>query len=101
MAQMKRQQTLVRDHLTMIVIALLVIISAIAIVLSQHHSRGLITGLQGLYVERDKLDTEWGQLLLEQSTWATPSRIEHFAGEKLNMRVPSHDNFMVIRGRSQ
>ncbi len=90
---------LIRNHLGLIIIALLVIISAIAIVLSQHHSRSLITELQDLYVERDKLDTEWGQLLLEQSTWATPSRIEHFANDKLNMRVPSHDNFVVIRGR--
>ncbi|MBL1432332.1 MAG: cell division protein FtsL [Gammaproteobacteria bacterium] len=87
---------LIRDHIAVIVIALLVMVSAIAIVLSQHHSRGLITELQGLYVERDWLDTEWGQLLLEQSTWATPSRIEHFAGNKLNMSVPSHDNFVVL-----
>ena len=87
---------LIRDHITVIVIALLVMASAIGIVLSQHHSRGLITELQRLYAERDTLDTEWGQLLLEQSTWATPSRIEHFAGDKLDMRVPSHDNFVVI-----
>ncbi|MBN4078961.1 cell division protein FtsL [Gammaproteobacteria bacterium AH-315-C21] len=87
---------LIRDHIAVIVIALLVMMSAIAVVLSQHHSRGLITELQGLYVERDWLDTEWGQLLLEQSTWAAPSRIEHLAGIKLNMSVPSHDNFVVL-----
>ncbi|MBL1292429.1 MAG: cell division protein FtsL [Thiotrichales bacterium] len=87
---------LIRDHLAVIIVALLVIISAIAIVLSQHHSRSLITELQSLYVERDNLDTEWGQLLLEQSTWATPSRIEYFAGDKLGMRVPSYDNFVVL-----
>ncbi len=87
---------LIRDHITTILIALLVIASAIGLVLSQHHSRGLITELQRLYEERDRLDIEWGQLLLEQSTWATPSRIEYFAADKLDMRVPGHDNFVVI-----
>jgi len=87
---------LIRDHITVIILGLLVMVSAIAIVLSQHNSRGLVTELQGLYQERDTLDTEWGQLLLEQSTWATPSRIESFAGNKLGMQVPAHDNFVVI-----
>ena len=87
---------IVRTHISVLVIALLVLLSAIAIVLSQHYSRALVTELQALYVERDNLDIEWGQLLLEQSTWATPSRVEHVAVEKLDMRVPGRDNFVVI-----
>lgn len=86
----------VRHYLASVVLGLLVVISAIAIVLSQHHYRGLVTELQGLHVERDELDVEWGQLLLEQSTWATPSRIERFAGGTLDMQVPGQDNFVVI-----
>ncbi len=87
---------LIRKHMSVLLIALLVLLSAIAIVLSQHTSRSLVAELQTLYVERDRLDIEWGQLLLEQSTWATPSRVEHVAVEKLDMRVPGHDNFVVI-----
>lgn len=87
---------LIRDYIAASIIAVLVIVSAIAIVLSQHYSRGLVTQLQTLYEERDSLNVEWGQLLLEQSTWATPGRIGHVASEKLNMHVPGHDNFVVI-----
>jgi cell division protein FtsL len=34
------------------------------------------------------LDVEWGQLQLEQSTWATHTRVEQIARDKLGMRPP-------------
>ena len=41
------------------------------------------------------LDIEWGQLQLEQSTWATDDRIESFARTRLGMKAPD-DNSMVL-----
>ncbi len=34
------------------------------------------------------LDVEWGQLQLEQSTWATHTRVEQIARDKLGMHAP-------------
>ncbi len=87
---------LARRYAAIIALGLLVLMTAIAIVLGQHHSRSLVSELQALHVERDKLDVEWGQLLLEQSTWATPSRVEGVAGGRLGMQVPEQDSYVVI-----
>ena len=34
------------------------------------------------------LEVEWGQLQLEQSTWAAHARVEKIAREKLGMKAP-------------
>ena len=34
------------------------------------------------------MDVEWGQLQLEQSTWAAPVRVEKIAVQKLQMLQP-------------
>ncbi|MCW8982767.1 MAG: cell division protein FtsL [Gammaproteobacteria bacterium] len=44
---------------------------------------------------RDQLNTYWGRLQLEQSTWATHGRIEKIARTKLQMVIP--DNSEVVR----
>jgi cell division protein FtsL len=41
-------------------------------------------------------ETEFGQLQLEQSTWAMHSRIEELASQKLNMQVPEAKRIQVI-----
>ena len=43
-----------------------------------------------------KLDIEYGQLQLEQSTWAMHARIEKIAGGQLMMRVPSSARIQVV-----
>jgi cell division protein FtsL len=35
------------------------------------------------------LETEYGQLQLEQSTWGMPARVEKIAREQLRMQLPS------------
>jgi cell division protein FtsL len=42
-----------------------------------------------------QLDIEWGQLQLEQSTWATHARIEKIAA-KSGLRIPSTARVQVI-----
>jgi cell division protein FtsL len=43
-----------------------------------------------------QLDVEWGQLQLEQSTWAMHARIEKVASGKLMMRVPPATRVQVV-----
>lgn len=74
----------------------LLLASAVAVVWGKHQSRGLFVELQKLQSERDRLDTEWGQLRLEQSTAATYGRIEQMAREDLSMVVPSPNEVRIV-----
>jgi cell division protein FtsL len=49
----------------------------------------------------DALDVEWGQLQLEQSTWANHSRVEKIAREKLQMKTPPAAQVVSLEGRGQ
>jgi len=43
-----------------------------------------------------QLEVEWGQLQLEQSTWATHSRIERLAQRHLLMHVPTVEQVQML-----
>lgn len=74
----------------------MVVISAQAVIYSKHQSRLLFTALQAELRLRDELNIEWGQLQLEQSTWATHGRIEEVAGSRLNMRLPNTRSTVIL-----
>lgn len=44
----------------------------------------------------DELQAEWTQLLLEQSVYASETRIEQLAREKLNMQTVQADDMRII-----
>ena len=44
-----------------------------------------------------QIDVEWGQLQLEQSTWAMHARIEKIASSHLQMRVPPASRVRLVR----
>lgn len=69
---------------------------ALALVTSQHQARKLYVELQKEQDLAKQLDVEWGQLQLEQSTWATHARVEKLALRALGMRVPAADRIQVI-----
>ncbi len=87
---------LISEHLALIVMLLAVLGSAISVIYIKHQSRVEFVALQQLEQYRDHLNEEWGRLLLEQSTWASPGRVEHEAKTKLNMIVPTADRIVVI-----
>lgn len=76
---------------------LAVIASAITVVYSKHQSRKLFVALQRLESDRDQMNIEWGQLQLEQSTWATHGRIEELARGKLNMTMPDPNAVVIVK----
>ncbi len=77
-------------------IALVCVVSAIALVYTKHESRELFIELETLSNERDELNIEWGQLQIEQSTWATHGRIEQVATEELRLERPATEQIYVI-----
>jgi cell division protein FtsL len=69
---------------------------ALGLVTSQHQARKLYVELQKEQELARQLEVEWGQLQLEQSTWATHARVEKLAVQALGMRVPSSGRIQVI-----
>ena len=59
-----------------------------AVIDARHQNRVLFAQLQQLRQHRDQMNIEWGQLLLEQSTWSTHAYIEQSATQKLGMEMP-------------
>ncbi len=82
--------------LVIVVLALALTTSALAVVQSQHRARELFVELQQAESEGAALETEWGRLELEQSTWATQGRIERLAREELGMRLPEFDQARMV-----
>lgn len=83
----------------MLVIGLVLacLISATAVISATHQTRTQFVRLQQLERERNQLQTVWGQLLLEESAWSSPARIERQAAERLDMRLPHVDEVEVLR----
>lgn len=77
-------------------LALAAVCSAIGVVYARHESRKLFIGLQGLAAERDGLNIDWGRLQIEHSTWASPSRIEQLARDRLKMREPDPAAVVIV-----
>ena len=67
-----------------------------ALVYTKHESRKLFVELEQLTHERDELNIEWGQLQIEQSTWATHARIEQVASDELKLTRPESTEIFVI-----
>ncbi|MGH8753553.1 MAG: cell division protein FtsL [Burkholderiales bacterium] len=83
-----------------LILALILIGCALGVVSSQHKARKLFVELQKEQELTTRLDVEWGQLQLEQSTWATHARIEKIAGTTLQMHVPDARHLQVITPES-
>ena len=78
------------------VFAVVCVLSAIALVYTKHESRKLFVELEQLTQERDELNIEWGQLQIEQSTWAQHARIEQVASDDLSLVRPEATEIFVI-----
>jgi cell division protein FtsL len=79
-----------------LVLLLLVVLCALALVTAQHHARKLYIELQKEQELAKQLEVEWGQLQLEQSTWAMHARIEKIATGSLNMGSPPPSRVQVM-----
>ncbi len=69
---------------------------ALATVTANHTARKLFAELEREQGRMRALEVEWGQLQLEQSTWAGPARVEKIARDKLHMRPPGPGQIISI-----
>ncbi len=78
-----------------IFLALVLVLCALAVIQAQHRSRTYFVELDRLKKEARALDEQWGQLQLEQSTWANPARVDMLARAQLGLMVAPQDRVHV------
>lgn len=79
------------------ILLILILISALAVVYITHQSRQMIAQQEQLFIERDQLDIEWRNQILEENSLAEHSRVERFAEEEIDMKRPSAKNEIVVQ----
>lgn len=82
-----------------IILLMIVVACALSAVNANHQARKLFISLEKEQQRMRALDVEWGQLQLEQSTWAAHARIEKIARDRLNMKTPGTSQIMVMDAR--
>ncbi len=84
-------------HLLLAAMLLAGFASALVVVYLKHSERSLIAQLSHLRQERDRLDSEWSRLLLEEATLTTHARVEGKARDELRMVVPQPQEIAQVR----
>lgn len=82
-----------------LLLLLVVVACALGVVTSQHKARKLFMEMQKEKNEAQRMEVEWGQLQLEQSTWATSVRVEKIAAARLQMQLPESKQIYFIHGK--
>ena len=84
-------------RLNLLLLAVLVL-CALSLVTSRHQARKLFVELEREQTKTRGFETEYGQLQLEQSTWAMPVRVEKIAREQMRMQIPGPGRIEVVPG---
>ena len=82
--------------LGLVMLLVAVLGSGLSIVYTTHQSRFAFNELQELKDQSNQLETEWGQLLIEQSTFGVEGRIDQNAAEQLQMQVPELSKIVMV-----
>lgn len=88
---------LLRNAKVPLILLIAVLVSAIFVVTTAHRTRLLTAEREQLVLERDALDIEWRNLILEENALGDHSRVESIATDKLRMQHvdPSQENIVV------
>jgi cell division protein FtsL len=71
--------------------------SAAGAVYTRHRSRELFVELERMHAQRDRLEVEFGQLQLEQSSWSAHAFVERVATTRLKMVTPDPARIRVVK----
>jgi len=84
-----------------LVLLVALVVCALSLVTSRHQARKLFVELEREQALARAYGVEYGQLQLEQGTWAMPARVEKIAREQLRMQLPGAGRVQVIEGGSR
>lgn len=79
-----------------LLLLLVLVVCALGLVSSRYQARKLVIELEREQNRSRAYEVEWGQLQLEQSTWAAPARVDKIAREQLRMQVPTSSRIQVV-----
>ncbi|NVD07411.1 cell division protein FtsL [Vibrio sp. JPW-9-11-11] len=79
-----------------LIMLVLIFASAMGVVFTTHHTRQAVTEKDQALVERERLDNEWRNLLLEETALAEHSRVQDIAKGELEMKRPDSDKEVII-----
>jgi cell division protein FtsL len=88
---------LLRNAKIPLILLIMVLVSAILVVTTVHRTRLLTAEREQMVLERDALDIEWRNLILEENALGDHSRVESIAIDKLKMQHvdPSQEIIVV------
>ena len=78
-----------------IMLVLGIVICALLLINAQHQARKNFVELERLKKEARGMEEQWGQLRIEQSTWASAARVEMVARKRLGLITPPLDQIRV------
>lgn len=87
---------LTRSQIIRVALVLGVLLSALSVVYVTNATRSLNANYQQMLADRNRLHVEWGQLLLEKSTWIMQARVQKIAEDRLHMVTPDSKSTVVI-----
>ncbi|KQH86193.1 cell division protein FtsL [Vibrio sp. Vb2880] len=79
-----------------LIMLMLIFATAMGVVFTTHHTRQSITQKDLALQDRDHLDNEWRNLILEETALAEHSRVQDLARKDLEMKRPDADKEVVI-----
>jgi cell division protein FtsL len=88
------------SRINLLLLAVLVA-CALSLVTSRHQARKLFVDLEREQAQSRAYEVEFGQLQIEQSTWAMPARVEKIGREQLHMQLPSAARTQILKRDGQ
>ena len=80
-----------------VLLYLAVLLIGMAVILGSHQNRQQVIALEDLMQQKDELDVEWRNLVLEQRALTEHNRIETLVEKQLDMYRPTADDEVVVR----
>lgn len=80
----------------LIIMLVAVLVSALGVIYSTNSYRSTFSQVQQEEQQTHALELQWGQLLLEQASLATPARVQELAVDKLGMIFPNTSNTHLL-----
>ena len=82
----------------LVVLLVSVLISALVVIYSTNSYRSTFSMVEQEEQQTHSFQVQWGQLLLEQASLATPARVSELAKEQLKMTLPTNKNTFLLHG---
>lgn len=87
--------------LVVLLLGILLFGSALAVICVKNTYRQTFITLQEAKQQQTRMDVEWAQLLLEQTTWAAQTHVQDVAEQTLNMVVPKQRDIQQVEITAQ